>query len=65
MCNPVPVTVAIFLFAAYAITQTAKPTQKTSYTPVPVADARQPNPVKPTAESLESGKKIYTYDCAT
>jgi mono/diheme cytochrome c family protein len=31
---------------------------------VPVKDARQPNPVKPTAESIARGKKLYGYDCA-
>jgi len=66
MRNPTPVLVVVFLFAAvYAAAQVTNPTHKTSYTPVPVADARQPNPVKPTAESLESGKKIYSYDCAS
>jgi mono/diheme cytochrome c family protein len=35
-----------------------------TYQPVPVAAARQPNPVKPTPESIEAGKKIYGYDCA-
>ncbi len=33
------------------------------YQPVPVAASRQPNPVKPTPESIEAGKKIYSYDC--
>jgi mono/diheme cytochrome c family protein len=33
------------------------------YQPIPVAAARQPNPVKPTPESIEAGKKIYSYDC--
>ena len=31
---------------------------------IPVAAARQPNPVKPTPESLASGKKWYAIDCA-
>jgi mono/diheme cytochrome c family protein len=33
------------------------------YQPVPVTAARQPNPVKATPESIEAGKKIYSYDC--
>jgi mono/diheme cytochrome c family protein len=41
-------------------TQTAAP----AYQPVPVAEARQSNPVKSTPESLASGKKIFAFDCA-
>jgi mono/diheme cytochrome c family protein len=41
----------------------AKPTTA-AYQPVPVAAARQENPVKATPESIASGKKIYSYDCA-
>ena len=37
---------------------------KTAYYPVPVAAAREPNPVKSTPESIAQGKKIYRYDCA-
>ncbi|HUM07210.1 MAG TPA: cytochrome c [Terriglobales bacterium] len=61
-----PTLVLLLLFAAVlAVTQATKPAPKTAYHPVPVADARQPNPVKPTPESLESGKKIYSYECAS
>jgi len=57
--------VTLLSFAAFvAWTQESKPTPKTAYHPVPVAAARQANPVKPTPESIESGKKIYSYDCA-
>lgn len=52
------------LVAFPAWTQENKPAPKTSYHPVPVTDARQPNPVKPTPESIAEGKKIYSYDCA-
>jgi mono/diheme cytochrome c family protein len=31
---------------------------------IPPEAAAQPNPVKPTPESLAKGKKIYGYDCA-
>jgi len=66
MRNPTPALVVVFLFAAvYAAAQVTRSSHNTSYTPVPVADARQTNPVKPTAESLQSGKRIYTYDCAS
>ena len=47
-----------------AWTQSTKPSPNTSYSPVPVAEARRPNPVKPTPESIANGKKIYGYDCA-
>lgn len=33
------------------------------YQPVPVTEARRPNPVKPTPESIASGKKIFAIDC--
>jgi len=46
--------------------QTATPTiQKTpSYAAIPVEAAKQPNPVKPSAESLSRAKKWWTLDCA-
>jgi len=31
---------------------------------VPPEEARKPNPVKPTADSVAKGKKIYAIDCA-
>jgi len=31
---------------------------------VPPEAAKEPNPVKPTPQSIEHGKKTYTYDCA-
>ncbi len=45
--------------------QETKPAPKTAYYPVPVKDAREPNPVKPTPESVAEGKRIYSYDCAS
>jgi len=69
MRKPTLVLVPLLLIAIFASTsawtQATKPTPKTAYQPVPVADARKPNPVKPTPESVESGKKIYSYDCAS
>ena len=53
------------LVVALCGAQTNKPAPKTGYHPIPVAAAREPNPVKATPESLESGKKIYSYDCAS
>jgi len=44
-------------------TQTSKPAPTTAYSPVPVTDARRPNPVKSTPESIAEGKRIYGYDC--
>jgi len=46
------------------LTQDTKSAPRTSYGPIPVTDARRPNPVKPTLESIADGKKIYGYDCA-
>jgi mono/diheme cytochrome c family protein len=57
-----PLCLLLTLFAA---AQEAKPTPKTAYSPVPVKDAREPNPAKPTPESIAGGKKIYGYDCAS
>ena len=54
----------LFLLVPFGWTQEAKSAPKTSYSPVPVAEARRANPVKPTPESIERGKKIYGYDCA-
>ncbi len=34
-----------------------------AYQPVPVTEARRPNPVKPTPESIASGKKVFSIDC--
>lgn len=52
------------LIALVCSAQETKPTPKTAYYPVPVKAAREPNPVKPTPESIAEGKKIYGYDCA-
>lgn len=48
-----------------SVAQETKPAPKTAYYPVPVKAAREPNPVKPTPESIAQGKKIYSYDCAS
>jgi mono/diheme cytochrome c family protein len=57
----------LILFSALAITQQSqpefKPTPPAAIT-VPAEDARVANPVKPTPESIASGKKYFGYDCA-
>lgn len=55
----------LLLISVSSVAQETKPSPKTAYHPVPVKDAREPNPVKPTPESLAQGKKIYGYDCAS
>jgi mono/diheme cytochrome c family protein len=61
---PKPTLVCLLpLLAVFAWPQD-KPSPKVAYHPVPVTDARRPNPVKATPESIASGKKIYGYDCA-
>jgi mono/diheme cytochrome c family protein len=55
-------TVSIFpLMVSFALGQASK--SSTFYQPVPVAEARRPNPVKATPESLASGKKIFGFEC--
>lgn len=56
----------VFLeFSAWAQQGQAAPKAEPSaqYT-VPVEAVRKANPVKPTAESIARGKKLYGYDCA-
>jgi mono/diheme cytochrome c family protein len=63
MRKPVPVLI-VLLLSFLAAAQSAKPAPRTSYYPVPVTAAREPNPVPATPESIAEGKKIYSYDCA-
>jgi len=65
MRKPVPTLTLLLLISFAASAQETKPAPKTAYHPVPVKNAREPNPVKPTPESLAEGKKIYGYDCAS
>ena len=53
------------LISFFSSAQEPKPAPKTAYHPVPVKDAREPNPVKPTPESVAEGQRIYSYDCAS
>jgi mono/diheme cytochrome c family protein len=56
-----------FLFLTFAITllaqQNQPPAKATEYK-IPPEAAAKVNPVKPTADSLAKGKKLYGYDCA-
>jgi len=58
---------AIFLFVLVMVAQqqpSAPATQNTpSYSAIPVEAAKEPNPVKPTPESLTRAKKWWTLDC--
>ena len=64
MRKPVLALTASLLISSFVLAQEAKPAPRTAYHPVPVMAAREPNPVKPTSESIEAGKKIFGYDCA-
>ena len=55
----------LFLLVSFlSSAQETKPAPRTTYSPVPVNAAREPNPVKSTPESIAEGKKIYGDDCA-
>lgn len=54
--------IALVVFAQN--TATPKPGAATPYYTIPVDAAHQQNPVKPTEESLERGKKQCGFDCA-
>lgn len=65
--NKASLILCILLFFAFALwAQNAQPPAKgpASEYKIPPEDAAKPNPVKPTAESLAKGKKLYGYDCA-
>jgi mono/diheme cytochrome c family protein len=65
--NRTPLILLLLLFLVFALwAQKDQPPAKTP-TPeskIPPEDAAKANPVKPTAESLAKGKKLYGYDCA-
>jgi len=57
---------ALSLFVLPALAQekeTPAPKATNPYYAIPVNNARQENPVKPSSESLARGKKQYGYDC--
>jgi mono/diheme cytochrome c family protein len=62
---PAPALSLFVLISFFSSAQETRPAPRTGYYPVPVKDAREPNPVKPTPESIAQGKKIYRYDCAS
>jgi mono/diheme cytochrome c family protein len=56
---------AFFLFVLTLSAQQAPATHKTpSYTAIPAEAAKQPNPVKPSPESIARAKKWWGMDCA-
>lgn len=64
--RPVVLPLTLLLLSVCAsFAQETKLVPKTAYYPVPVKAAREPNPVKAGPESIERGKKIYGYDCAS
>jgi mono/diheme cytochrome c family protein len=61
------VLIALVVFACALGAQQNEPPAKAPAAPeykIPPEDAQKPNPVKPTAESLAKGKKMYAIDCA-
>lgn len=55
----------VLVFCASAQQEQAPPKSEPSASDsIPVEAARKANPVKPTAESIARGKKLYGYDCA-
>jgi len=56
----IPISSLFFAFALWAQTPKQPPAE---YKIPPEAAAKQ-NPIKPSAESLARGKKLYGYDCA-
>ena len=62
---PVFLAMFFFVFALWAQKSNDQPPAKgTAEYKIPPTDAARVNPVKPTAESLAKGKKLYGYDCA-
>ena len=64
MLKPICLTLTLCLCVFAAIAQVNQTLPAKGDTAVPASAAQQPNPVKPTAESLAVGKKYYGYDCA-
>jgi mono/diheme cytochrome c family protein len=57
-------TLMFLEFSAFAQQGQATNPESSTQNPVPVDSARKVNPVKPTAESIARGKRLYGYDCA-
>jgi mono/diheme cytochrome c family protein len=63
--NKTPLILLLLLaFALWAQNQKDQPPAKAPESKIPPEDAAKANPVKPTAESLAKGKKMYGIDCA-
>ncbi|MFY9673336.1 MAG: c-type cytochrome [Terriglobales bacterium] len=60
--RPLILIALLVLAGAVGAQETQSPT-KPEYK-IPPADAQKANPVKPTAESVARGKKVYAIDCA-
>ncbi|MFY9903960.1 MAG: c-type cytochrome [Terriglobales bacterium] len=59
--------ILVLFVLALAAQQSKEPPPATAKNPeykIPPEDAAKANPVKPSAESLAKGKKLYGYDCA-
>ena len=67
MLKPLIVLLMLLLYVFPAAAQKSQ-TPPTAATPdwftIPTQAVHQPNPVKPTPESIAQGKKYYGYDCA-
>jgi mono/diheme cytochrome c family protein len=67
MSKSLKVVAVLWLFSFCTFAQESQPAAKaepSTPAPIPAEAARQPNPVKSTAESISAGKKWYGYDCA-
>jgi len=58
------IVLAVAVFACVLGAQQTQPPAKGSEYKIPPEAAQKANPVKPTAESLAKGKKLYAIDCA-
>lgn len=58
--------IALLVFACALGAQQTQPPAKAPAPEykIPPEEAQKPNPVKPTAESIAKGKKVYAIDCA-
>ena len=59
-----PALLFLEYFAPAQENQTPPQSTQSAEQAIPVKATRQANPVKPTAESIARGKKLYGYDCA-
>ena len=62
--TPLVVLATLFFFGFALWAQKPKDQPPAGEYKIPPEDAARVNPVKPSAESLAKGKKLYGYDCA-